>query len=1013
MKKGDAVHGFEILDVVNLEELKAQGIWARHQSGAEVFHILNDDPENLFALAFSTAPDDSTGVAHILEHSVLCGSKNYPLKDAFLVLAQGSLQTFLNAWTMPDKTIYPASSINEKDYFNLFSVYTDAVFRPLLTEWTFLQEGWRFVPVKKNLEYTGVVYNEMKGAYSSMDSFAGLWSVKSVMPGTPYAFESGGDPDHIPDLSWEGLKAFHRSRYAPANCRIFLAGNIPTEKQLAFLDDRLAGTETGSVAPAIPKVKRWSCPELMRIPCPGKEKPQAIVSWLCTDSTDTAETMALAALAEILLGHDGSPLTRALLESGLGEDLSPSTGVETELRETVFSVGLRGIISEKEKIPETCRRMETLILETLKELVRNGIPKEEIDAALLNMEFSHREIKRSHGPFSLVWMRRTLRGWLYGTKPWESLLFVPNFSGLKQRIMNLPETGSYNRYFESLIEKYLLGNPHRALVIIECEEDYLQKKEEETALRLKEIAGLMIGDAIKNLSEKNAALEKIQNEKDTKKVMETIPHLGRGDLVPEIITVPTEFTVSGNSQSGPLCMMHPLFTNGVSYVDLAFPADVLEPEDYSWLPFFARSVVSMGLPGMDYGEVSSLLARTAGGFFALLETGSAAPQSGNPADNNNLADNGFITADLAARDWIIYRIKALDEKIDDALNLARRLITEADFSDLRRLRDLAVEMKNDCDSSLAPAGHIYASGRSSKFFSRSRAVDELWNGLDQIPFSHSLAAMDMALLAERMVKIRNSLVSGGLIINITASGDAMKNALKAAECFSGFGNPRNANPLCRKKENFINLLQAGRLPQADRSPKAEVFASASMQIGFAAMSLNSAPYGSPEQAAELVFSHELSTGALWESIRMMGGAYGAFAQPNNLEGVFAFSTYRDPDPVRSLELFSEILARRGREGIEKETLEKVIIGAYSKETRPLSPMEKGFSEFIRRLYGINDHHRLTRLKNIIALTAEDTNAAAQRLADAAAGGSRVIIAGKAIAAKAAKKMKTVVRDLPV
>ncbi|MDR0447225.1 MAG: insulinase family protein, partial [Treponema sp.] len=606
MKKGGVHCGFTILDTVNLEELKAKGVWAKHKSGAEVFHIKNDDPENLFCFAFSTAPEDSTGAPHILEHSVLCGSENYPLKDAFAVLAQGSLQTFLNAMTFPDKTVYPASSENEKDYFNLMSVYADAVFRPLLSEWTFMQEGWRLVPAKTGLELTGVVYNEMKGAYSSMDTYAGIWSVKAVLPGTPYVYESGGDPDHIPDLTWEGLKTFHSSRYAPANCRIFLAGNISIEKQLAFLDKLLAGREPGSAAAPIPRAERWNKPALLQIPCPGKEKHQAIVSWLCGDNTDTAETIALACLTEILLGHDGSPLTRALVESGLGEDLSPATGLETELRESVFSAGLRGMKINRGKAEESCRQIEELILNELRRLVKEGIPKKEIDAALHSMEVSHREIKRSYGPYSLVWMRRSLRGWLNGTRPWESLLFVPGFSELMRRITDNAAGEKYNRYFESLIEKYLLDNPHRALVIIEGQENFLANKEKELEKNLKEKEKRLDKSEKKQLEEKAATLEKIQGETETAEALKTIPHLTRQDLTAEIDVVPTEFTAQG--------MIHPIFTNGIAYADLAFPVDVLDPEDYPWLPFFSRAVVSLGLPGMDYGEVSSLLAQTTGGF---------------------------------------------------------------------------------------------------------------------------------------------------------------------------------------------------------------------------------------------------------------------------------------------------------------------------------------------------------------------------------------------------------------
>jgi Zn-dependent M16 (insulinase) family peptidase len=1015
VNKGDCIAQFEILEVLELEELKAKGIWARHASGAELFHILNDDSENLFAFAFATPPEDSTGAAHILEHSVLCGSEHYPLKDAFLVLAQGSLQTFLNAWTFPDKTVYPASSINEKDYFNLMAVYGDAVFRPLLSEWTFMQEGHRLEAAAaedadkptdaavQEFGYTGVVYNEMKGAYSSMDTYAGLWSVKAVMPGTPYAFESGGDPGCIPELSREQLLQFHRSRYSPGNCRIFLAGNIPTEKQLAFLNDTvLAGLPPGSPLPPIKRTGRWQSPQSFTIPCPGgaeEQKPQVFLSWLCSDSADTAETMALSCLAEILLGHDGSPLTRALIESGLGEDISPSSGLEGELRETVFCAGLRGVNGRGKAWNE---KVEALIVEELRRLVNEGIPREEIDAALLSIEFSHREIKRSHGPYSLVWLRRSLRGWLHGTKPWESLLFLPGFTEIKRRL------AADSRYFESFIEKYLLDNPHRALVSIEPEDRYLEQKDAETAEALARKMAAMSGAEKDALRQRSAELAKIQGEPEKPEALAAIPHLSRNDLEPERERVPREL----RETAGLSCLVHPLFTNGISYAELAFPADILKPEDYRWLPFFSRALVSMGLPGMDYGEVSSLLSRTAGGFHAMLESGSPAPACSEDSD--------ALSADpaLLGRDWIIYRVKALDEKFGEALDLALRLITEADFSDLRRLRDLALEMKNDGDASLAPSGHGYASGRSGRFYSRSRAVDELWNGLGQIAFSHDLAALDTAELRDRMISLRDTLASkAGLFVNISASAEALPAALKAAGKFGRFGAPRPANPACRDREQFFALLaNAG-------GTGAEVFASPSLQVGFAALSLPASRYGTPEQAAELVLSHELSTGALWESIRMMGGAYGAFASSDSLEGVFSLATYRDPEPLRSLAVFPEILKKRGAAGIDEDSLEKAIIGTFAREIRPRTPAEKGFSDFLRFLYGIHESQRRRRIEALIRVQAAETSKIAARLAGdalagnalngAAARGPRVIIAGTRAAAKAAKELGAELITLPV
>jgi Zn-dependent M16 (insulinase) family peptidase len=987
--------GFRILDVVELPELRASGIWARHEkSGAEVFHVLNDDSENLFAFAFATSPGDNTGAAHILEHSVLCGSERYPLKDAFLVLAQGSLQTFLNAWTFPDKTVYPASSVNEHDYFNLMSVYGDAVFRPLLSEWTFMQEGHRFEFAKDKaggLSITGVVYNEMKGAYSSLDTYAGLWSVKAVMPGTPYAFESGGDPECIPGLTWEGLREFHRRRYSPANCRIFLAGNIPTEKQLAFLDRHFfASLEGGEAAPLVAKTRRWDAPQKFRVPCPsGSEKKSTVfLSWLCSDVTDTGENTALAVLTEILLGHDGSPLTRALIESGLGEDLAPVSGLEGEIRETLFVAGLRGVADQAE------RQVQDLILGELRRLVDEGIPKEEIEAALLSMEFAQREIRRSGGPFSLVWMRRSLRGWLHGSRPWDCLLVMPGMEEVKRRL------AADGRYFESLIQKYFLDNPHRALILLEPREDFLPEQEARLAEYLAKTEQGLSGEERRIIGEKSAALEKIQSEGDSPEALASIPHLARTDLSADPDVVPRRF----EDLRGIPALGHELYTNGITYIDLAFPLDALAPEDYPWIQFFSRAVVSVGLPGMDYGEVSGLLARTAGGFAAVPHTASAAPGTAP------LVQTPSGVFDLAGRDWIVYRLKCLDEKTAPSLDIALRLISEADFSDQRRVRDLVLEMKNELDSGLAPSGHSFASGRSGRFASRSRQVDEIWGGLSQLEFAHRLACLDSAEVTAKLRSLRDAIASCGLIANLTGSAPALDaGAVLIADRFSRFGPPRPRGPAAAMT---CNVPGNG----------AEVFASPSLQIGFAAMTLEAAAFDSAAQIAEMTLAHQLSTGALWEDIRMKGGAYGAFASSDSLENCFSFATYRDPNPLRSLDAFSSILknaAAQKKAAAREDELVKTIIGCYARETRPRTAAEKGLTDFFRFLYGIRDDYRKRKLERLIAANDAEIGAALSALASQLERGpcqktaSPVIITGMKNAEQAAKALGVDVNVLPV
>jgi len=984
LKKGQILDsGFIILDVVPLEELKAAGIWAKHEKcGVEVFHVLNNDNENLFSFTFATSVQDSTGVAHILEHSVLCGSQRYPLKDAFIVLAQGSLQTFLNAMTFPDKTVYPASSTNEHDYFNLMSVYGDAVFRPLIPEWTFMQEGHRLEFQDGKLAITGVVYNEMKGAYSSLDTYAGHWSVKAIMPGTPYDYDSGGDPLEIPNLTWEGLKEFHQKRYSPANCRIFLAGNIPTEKQLNFLNDEFFSKLDCMQPPSEPvkKIERWKEPKKYHIPCPASNESKSTIflSWLCSDVFDTNENIALAALTEILLGHDGSPLTRKLVESGLGEDITPVSGLEGEIREVLFVAGLKSITGDPGKMG---RKVEELITGELRRLADEGIPPQEIEAALLALEFSQREIRRSGGPFSLVWMRRSLRAWLHGSKPWESLLIHGALDKLKENLSN------NNRYFESLIKKYFLDNPHRALVILEPKKDFLQKQEENLSQMLANLEKNMSENQKQEIVEKSIALEKIQSEADSPHALASIPHLSRNDLSIHNDRIHRLH----EDLNGVPALCHELYTNGITYIDLSFPVDTLSLEDYPWLQFFSRAVLSVGLPGMDYGEVSSLLARTVGGFIALLHTGSAI--KGSP-EYLQTASGNF---DLSGRDWILFRQKCLDEKIAPSLDLALRMISESNFSDNRRIKDLVLEMKNEVNSSLAPMGHLYSSGRAGRFNSRSKMVEEKWGGISQIEFVHKLVKLDTVEIIKKLEFIREKIIGSGLIVNITGSA-LEKTKTEIAQRFSAFGPP------------------LPRLPQAEffdkSAPKAEVFASKSLQVGFAAQTFNAAPFDSVQQIAEMVLAHQLSTGALWEDIRMKGGAYGAFINSDCLENSVSFATYRDPNPLRSLDVISSVFKNSSYGDCTEDYLEKSIIGCYSKEMRPRTAAEDGLVDFYRFLYGIEDGYRKRKLERLVSVSSTDITNAFNAFNEKQKSPA-VIIAGEKKAEEAAKALGTQVQMLPV
>lgn len=1002
LKKGSVIAGFEILEIVALTELEALGVFAKHQkSGLELFHIYNDDDENLFAYTFATAPEDSSGIAHILEHSVLCGSKNYRLKDPFAVLAQGSLQTYLNAWTFSDKTVYPASSVNELDYFNLMSVYGDAVFRPLLDEWTFMQEGYRLEynkgeaasDKKGRLSLTGVVFNEMKGAYSELDEYAQHWSLKSVLPNTPYAFDSGGDPQCIPDLTYQAFRDFHKKRYVPANCKIFLAGNIPTEKQLCFLNEQiLSDLDAGLPAPCVPLEEKWSKPRsyLVDVPAASDNKSTVFISWLCGDDVykNPGEMIKLSALTEVLLGHDGSPLMRTLIESSLGEDIAPVSGLEFELRQMVWTLGLRGVARETNE-----KEIEALIFDELKRLVKEGIPKEEIEAALLSLEFSQREIKRAGGPWSLVLLRRSLRGWLHHCKPWETLLFEPDLEILKNDIKHNP------RYFESLIQSFLLDNPHRALVVARPQADFLEKQDAALQEQLLHKEQTLSKSDLKKIKQKSAELTKIQNKPDSPGLLQKIPHLSLKDLSPDIEIIPRTLHDVG----GIPVLSHKIRTNGISYCDFAIPYDVLSAADYIYLPLFFHCISSLGIPGMDYAEVSSLLARTIGDVHVM-------PHSGSPAaETLKLREIPFGNPDLIGRDWLVLRLKTLDEKIAPSVELVLRIVKEADFSDLRRLRDLVLELKNQADSSLAPHGSIFAATRSARFSSLALAKAEVCSGLTQIMSYHAIAEMDIVKISSILSRIRDELfLKNGMIVSIT--GEAEKENLAAIEKYcTPFGPPKVRNPETMDIAGFLKTSCTD--PGVNKSR--EIFSSASLQIGFAAMSLCSSAYTERESVTEQLLAHYLSTGPLWESIRMKGGAYGAHTSIDPLEKVFQFTTYRDPLPLQSLEIFPSILKKAASVKIDENTMEKTIIGSYAKIKQPRTGMQKGWIDLIHLLYGIEYEDRLRRLSWLLKAKPKDLSDCAGTLYERVKEGKTAIISSRAETQKIADRLKLPVKDIGV
>ena len=451
--------GFSLVREERLSEVSGTvKLWRHDATGAELLSIVNNDENKCFGATFRTPPKDSTGVAHILEHSVLCGSEKYPVKEPFVELLKGSLQTFLNAFTFPDKTCYPVASANLQDFYNLVDVYLDAVFFPRIDENCFQQEGWHIEADSPAgpLRYKGVVFNEMKGVYSSPDSVLAEHSQQSLFPDMTYGLDSGGNPEVIPQLTYKAFKSFHESHYHPSNTRFFFWGDDPEEQRFALLEPYLSCFTARETDSAVPLQPRLDVPRQLEFPYASGEdgdKGHVTLNWLTCETADTGELLVLEMLEHILLGLPGSPLRKALIESGLGEDLTGG-GLETDLRQTFFSVGLRSIT------PGTAEDVEMLIMETLAELAENGIPAAAVEAAVNSVEFDLRENNSGRFPRGLAAMIRSLATWLYDGDPIAPLAWEKPLAALKARL------ASGEKVFEGAIKRWFLDNEHRSTVIL-------------------------------------------------------------------------------------------------------------------------------------------------------------------------------------------------------------------------------------------------------------------------------------------------------------------------------------------------------------------------------------------------------------------------------------------------------------------------------------------------------------------------------------------------------------------
>ena len=970
------IHGFKIISKTALDEMQAEGIFAQHcKTGLEVYHIHNDDNENLCAFAFMTPPEDSSGVAHILEHSVLCGSKNYPLKDPFLILSKQSVKTFLNAMTFPDKTVYPASSILEKDYFNLMSVYGDAVFFPLLKRETFEQEGHRLeIDTDGKPHFSGVVFNEMRGAYSDFDSGVDRELRHSLLQGTVYAHDSGGFPPDIVKLSYEDFCAFHKKYYHPVNCKVFLYGNIETEKQLAFLQERfLRFFEPAEKPPLIPAITPYPAPRVYSATAPAGEgknpdKLTVAMNWLLPESADIDRLMDCMFLEELLLGHDGAPLQKKLLDCPFAEDVYPYNGGQADLKNICFILGLTDIDTSAEG------QFEAFILSALEDSVRNGFEPQLIETALNSLDFYNREITRSGGPFSLVLMRRALRGWIHGFAPEASLRSIPAFQRLKQRLSENP------RYAQDLIRTLLLENTHRTTVFVRPDPRFCANIDATLAQEAQH-AEQSLGSADQHVGSADQTALTVRRQKtdmdaDTdikpeadSQAQNLIPHISKEELPPVEPPIPEYLDYFGRVP----VIIHEQPTNGITYLDIGVPVDALSAEDSIYLPLYTAALSSMGTTTQRWDAVAAEFAYLTGGFSAVTLSASRHPTS----ESVVFFDHALPTEDVVDRDWIFIRSKMLPEYIEPAVNRIFSYLSDVSFDDEKRLKDIFIQLKNDTDSLPAYAGHTMAALYAASAYSDSRRVDNLWGGIPQLRFlRQQYAALEknptaIGTFVRRLEAIHRKLMRAGLLVKVCGTAADLRSLKKALA--------PHLQPF-----DFPHRSAGGMRTEPFEKPAALSIFPSAVQVGFAAQLLP-VIFDEKEYGATIVYSQWLETGSLWEAIRVKGGAYGVAAHPDFATALFTMTTYRDPAPLASLRCMRECIEQSIEAPLTDSELEALITGTYSSSLQPRTPAQRSAAAFYRLLNGITHQARMQTIEGIISCTRERMARLAERLATSIAG----------------------------
>lgn len=905
---------YEILDEHRVEDVQSDGFILRHKkSGARIAILSNNDDNKVFYIGFRTPPEDETGVPHIIEHTTLCGSKKFPVKDPFIELAKGSLNTFLNAMTYPDKTVYPVASCNDQDFKNLMDVYLDAVFNPNITKYEeiFKQEGWHYELTGKDdeLKINGVVYNEMKGAYSSPDEVLSSQIYRSLFPDNTYSKDSGGNPEYIPKLTYEAYLDFYHKYYHPSNSYIYLYGDMDVVERLEWLDkeylslyDYKKVNSEINKQPAFDEIKNVEAQYSITMDDSQENKTYLSYNRVVGDTLDEMLYQAFDVLDYALVSSPGAPVKQALIDAGIGDDVYGS--YDAGILQPVFSFVAKNANASQ------ADEFESIIENTLKEVVKTGINKEALLAGINSSEFKFREADFGQFPKGLLFGLNCLDSWLFDDmKPFIHLECLGTFAKLRKSV----DTD----YFEKLIQEYLLDNTHGSSVTVKPKRGLGNEREEALAKELSDYKASLSDEEIKKLIEDTEHLKKYQEEPSSDEDLRKLPMLTRADMKKNAMP----FSNIEDELSDVKVVRHDIESNGIDYISFLFDAGDFAQSELGYLGFFTNALGLVSTEKYSYTDLANATNIYTGG----ISTGTASHP--DIKDRNNFVFKLEV------------KLKVLEKNLDKALELMEQMLLSSDFTDTKRLSELVAQIKARLQANLSSSGHLVAAMRSMSSFSRYALYQDELKG---IAFYRSICHIEKELsespksVSDKLAAIAKKLFARNrMLISFTGNNEAYGNAKPSLE---------------KVIAGFNKMSAIGNQAEVHFNTAKEAFIDAS-QIQYVAKTGDFICEGYEYTGALRLLRIILSYDYLWINVRVKGGAYGCM---NTFlrSGESYFVSYRDPNLSDTLDVYDRIPEYIKSFSPDERDMTKYIIGTFSALDTPMNPEAKGSRSLSAYLEGI-------------------------------------------------------------